>query len=300
MDGTYHLAIGQRSYSSWSLRPWLLLERFHLPYRTTHCALYSPDFAQSLAPFAPAKTVPALITPEGVVIGESLAIAEELATRHPDLGLWPQDPKARAAARTVSAEMHSGFVVMRQNCPFNMRFIWQGFEPSEAVLADLERLETVWAWARSQHSAAGPWLFGAYSIADAFYAPMAARLTCYGLKLSPAARDYVSAHLADPALRRWRALGLASEAELSQYEKHLPRAPWPTQSKRPAVARESGPSVNALCPYSGKPVAWFLDYDGQTYGFCNQICRDKTLIDPEAWPAFMDLVAKHQSAAAGA
>lgn len=227
MTAVYNLAIGQRSYSSWSLRAWLLLEHFNLPYQVTYCRIYDPSFQAALAPFAPARTVPALLTPEGDLVVESLAIAEELASRHPELGIWPAAPKARARARTIAAEMHAGFQALRNACPHNLRFTWQGFQPSEAVLADLARIEQLWAWARELSDGKGPWLFGSYSAADAFYAPVAGRIAGYRLPVGPEAQAYVAAHLADPAYRRWREEGLRTEGELEQYEQHLPRGDWP-------------------------------------------------------------------------
>ena len=117
---TYHLAIGDRTYSSWSLRGWLLLEKFDLPIKCHSGRLYSEDFKRLLAEFAPARLVPALRTPEGCVIGETLAIAETLAERHPDAGIWPRDPEARALARWLAAEMHAGFGDLRGDCPMNL------------------------------------------------------------------------------------------------------------------------------------------------------------------------------------
>jgi glutathione S-transferase len=164
--------------------------------------------------------------------------------------------------------------------------------PSEAVLADLARIEEIWAHARSVAPADGPWLFGSYSVADAFFAPVAARIATYGLPVGAEAARYVAAHLADPAFRRFRAMGLVRGADLPWYAKDNARGPWPGPAPRaPRVAE--GPSVNAACPYSGKPVSHFLEMEDRIWGFCNAFCRDKTIADPEAWPAFMALV--HES-----
>ncbi len=168
---TYDLVIGDRAYSSWSLRGWLLFDAFGLAAKLTRVRFYEPAFAETLAQFFPARTVPALRLPEGVVVSDSLAIAEELATRHPEAGLWPSDPKARAIARALAAEMHSSFTALRSHCPMNLRVSYQTCEPPPAVLEDLARLETLWAWARAETGSTGPWLCGAYCAADAFFRP---------------------------------------------------------------------------------------------------------------------------------
>lgn len=285
----YHLILGDYAYSSWSLRAWLLFERFELDRRTSKVDFSSKDVAGQLADYPPARTVPTLITPEGAVVSDSLAIAEELATRHPQAGIWPIDPLARATARTLAAEMHSGFSALRAECPMALRVAYADFLPSQAVLADLARIEEIWAYARSTTGSDTPWLCGPYSAADAFFAPVAARIATYDLPVGDAARAYVSAHLSDLALRRFRAMGLVAGADLQWYSKDNATRPWPGPEPLPARAAH-GPSGNANCPYSGRPVSHFLALGGRTFGFCNAFCRDKTMADPEAWPAFMGLV----------
>jgi len=286
---TYDLVLGDRAYSSWSLRGWLLFEAFGLSARTQHARLYEPGFAETLARFAPARTVPALRLPEGVVIGDSLAIAEELATRHPEASHWPQDPKARAIARALAAEMHASFTALRSHCPMNLRISYQDCTPPQAVLDDLARLETLWAWARAETGAIGPWLCGAYSAADAFFAPVAARIAGYNLPVSAEAQAYVDAHLAHPAFRRWRAMGLVDGPDQSFYDRPWPQRPWPGPAPLAAEACD-GPSFNEACPYSGKPVTHFARIQGRVIGFCNPFCRDKTVADPEAWPQALTLL----------
>ena len=286
---TYHLAIGDRAYSSWSLRAWLLFDRFGI-----ECRITLLDFAQGSVPaqltnFTPARTVPALRLPEGGVIAESLAIAEELASRHPDLGLWPAEPSARASARALAAEMHSGFAALRAECPMNLRTGYRGFQPSETVGADVRRIEDLWSHARPAHCQKGPWLCGDYSIADAFFAPVAARIAGYALQVGPEAQAYVAAHLADPSFRRWRAMGLARGAVLPRYAKDNHTAAWPGPAPLPARATGTGTPENDLCPYSGKPAAHLLELGDRAFGFCNAFCRDKTVADPEAWSAFMEI-----------
>jgi glutathione S-transferase len=286
---TYDLVIGDRGYSSWSLRGWLLFAAFGLKANLTVTRFYEPGFAETLARFHPARTVPALRLPEGIVIADSLAIAEELATRHPEAGIWPFAPKARAIARALAAEMHASFTALRGHCPMNLRTAYQTCEPPQAVLDDVARIETLWAWARAETGGDGPWLCGAYSAADAFFAPVAARIAGYNLPVSDAAAAYVAAHLAHPAFRRWRAMGLVDGPDQPTYFRDWPTRLWPGPVPRPATVCD-GPSINAACPYSGKPVTHFLRLEGQVLGFCNAFCRDKTAADPEAWPQAMALL----------
>ncbi len=286
---TYDLFIGDRLFSSWSMRGWLMLEKFGLPYRSHMIGLYSGTMAEDMKPLAPARLVPALRLPDDTVVGESLAIAETLAERHPDAGLWPTDPAARAAARWLCAEMVAGFTALRGECPMQLLHCWDGFTPSPETRADLERIETLWAHARQiSGSTEGP-LFGAYSLADVFYTPVAARIIGYGLPVSEANRTYCLELLADTAVRQWRAMGLTVQYDPIPYAMELGSKPWPIGASR-AKAVSEGPSANAACPYSGKPVADFLELDGQRWGFCNPFCRDKTVADPGAWPKFTAMV----------
>ena len=178
---TYDLYIGDRTFSSWSLRGWLMFVNFDISVNTTRVGLYSGTMAQDLAPLAPARLVPVMRTPEGVVVGDTMAMGETLAERHPEAGLWPADPAARAMARWMVSEMHSGFNALRGDCPMQLLGVVQDFTASDAVLADVARIEDLWARARTEHGADGPWLFGACALADVFYAPIAARLAGFGL-----------------------------------------------------------------------------------------------------------------------
>jgi glutathione S-transferase len=287
---TYDLYIGDRTYSSWSLRGWLMFEKFGLPVRTHMIRLFTGDMAEQMAALAPARLVPCMKTPDGIVVGETLAMAETLVERHPEAGLWPADPAARALARWLCAEMHAGFTALRGACPMQLVCQYPDFAPSHDARADLNRISTLWALARDRHGANGPWLFGDYSVADAFYAPVAARIAGYGLDVDDTAQAYVATTLADPAFRRWRAQGLTVRYDPDPFPTDLTAAPWPGPTPLSAKPVSQGPSENALCPYSGKPVTDFLDLDGRVFGFCNPGCRDKTVIDPEAFPAFMALV----------
>ena len=285
---SYELILGDRAFSSWSLRGWLIAEVFGIPVRTRHVSLAAGDgFAKEIG-HPPAVTVPVLVTSEGTVVHDSLAITEELATRHPDAGIWPADPAGRAMARTLAAEMHSGFMALRAECPMNLRTAYRTMPVSDAVAADISRIERLWE--NAIKASGGPWLCGGYSAADAFFAPVAARIAGYGLGVGAQSAAYVARHLADPAFRRWRATALVSGPDLPQYALGHPQADWPGPAPIPARAVASGPSENSACPYSGKPVADFLEIDGRVFGLCNPFCRDNTVADPGAWPAFMSLV----------
>ena len=286
---TYDLVIGDRAYSSWSLRGWLLFDAFGIAVKTRRARLYTDELPNLLKDFFPARTAPTMRTPDGVVAPETIASAEELATRHPEAGLWPIEPKARATARVLAAEMHAGFSALRSHCPMNLRVSYTDCAPPPVVLADLARLEVLWIWARDVTGAKGPWLCGDYSAADAFFAPVAARIATYNLPVGSAAMAYVQAHLAHPSLRRWRAMGMIDGPDQDYYRRDYPRRAWPGPVPLPARVVEGTGTVNTACPYSGDPVTHALDLHGRRYGFCNEFCRDKTVADPEAWPKFMAL-----------
>lgn len=222
---TYKLLIGQQLYSSWSLRGWLPFIVHDIPVEVQRAKMYDPSFLTSVKAFGGDKTVPIVHTPEGGVLSDSIAIAWHLAEAFPDRGLLPDDPAQRALAQSMIAEMHSGFTALRGACAMNLATGWADFAPSGEVLADLARLETIWA--RALEMSGGPFLFGSYGLVDAFFAPVTIRIAGYGLPISDAAQTYVTAQLAHPALQRWRAEGLAHDAELPVYDMDLPRRPFP-------------------------------------------------------------------------
>lgn len=282
---TYDLLIGQRAYSSWSLRGWLPFDAFGIPVRVHRTRIYGPDFAAEVAAFAGGRTVPAAKAPDGGRLTDSLAIAWHLADSFPDRGLLPAPGPARAMAQNLISEMHTGFGALRQACPMNLLTAWTGFDPSPQVQADLARIEAIWHSALDQSG--GPFLFGSYTLADVVFAPVAARIAGYCLKVNDAARSYVATQIAHPSMRRWRAMALAENRVLDVYDPPLARAPYPAPAALPARAVPDGPSINAACPYSGKPVTDYLELEGRIWGFCNPFCRDKTVADPAAWPKFM-------------
>ena len=282
----YDLLIGDPSYSSWSLRGWLAFSAFGILTNSKITRFYEPGFQEDLAPFAPAKTVPVVRAADQSLWTDSLTIIEELASRHPEAGLLPADPVKRALARSLMAEMHSSFSALRTECPMNTRLAYEDVPISDALAADLARIDALWA---VTEGSAGPWLCGDYSAADAFYAPVAARIAGYNLPVSETSKKYVEAHLTHLPFRQFRALGLTFPAQ-ETYKRDYAVKAWPGPQPLVATASSHTNAVNETCPYSGKAVTDFLEMDGKVYGFCNARCRDKTVNDPAAWPAFMALV----------
>ncbi len=295
---SYHLFVMDRAYSSWSLRGWLLFEAFGIPARVTQANWPSPEWDALLARVAPARTVPALEIEEGgetALLWDTLAIAETLAERHPQAGHWPAAPAARAAARSLAAEMHSGFRALRGACPMNLKAVYSGYEPSPEVLADVERIRALWAWARSRFGGEGPFLFGAkFTAADAFFLPVASRFASFGLPRGSEDDAYIEALHRLPAFRRWRAMAVANPHVVAEDVADLPvtGAFGPGEAPLPARAASGVKPVNETCPYSGKPVAAdsLAEIDGIVVGYCNTFCRDKTVADALAWPATVSLL----------
>lgn len=288
---THELAIGNRSTCSWSLRGWLLFEKFDLPVKIRSERIGSDAYRAMMADFAPARSVPAARL-DGVVVYDTLALAETLNELHPEARMLPADPAARGLARSIVAEMHSGFTALRNDCSIDLLRVFPDFEPSDKVLADVARIEEIWACARDLASGDGPWLFGDYSIADAFYAPVAARIASYGVPIGEDAAAYVAGHLCDPAFRRWRAMAAAEKVGQSGDVRDVLQAPWPAPPRLPAAPTNFGPPENELCPYSGRPVTHFMELDGRVFGFCNAFCRDKTVADAEVWEDFLKIYQK--------
>lgn len=223
----YELFIGDYAYSSWSLRGWLLFRKLDIAPKICLVDFHKAKVADQLADIAPARTVPAMRTAEGTVIWDSLAMAEELHSRHPDRGLWPTDPAARGLGRALAAEMHSGFTALRGECPMNLRTAYCDVTLSDATHSDIARIETIWTHARRLYADKGPWLLGEYSIADIAFAPVAARFAGYDVTLSDVAQHYVETHLSDPWFQEWRDMGLPIGETLTRYAKPFDTKPWP-------------------------------------------------------------------------
>ncbi len=224
---TYDLLIGQQSYSSWSMRAWLAFAPFDIPVTLHKVEIYGDKFFDDVAAFGGHRTVPAVRTPDGGLLTDSIAIAWHLAEAFPDRGLLPEDPVARAEAQSIIAEMHSGFTALRGDCQVNLRTAWEGFLPSDAVLADVARIEAIWAQALDRSG--GPFLYGTFTLADAFYAPVVTRFLTYGLPMSDNATAYAKAITTHPAFVEWRNDGMKETQEIEIYDKApLARIPFPS------------------------------------------------------------------------
>jgi glutathione S-transferase len=197
------LLIGDKNYSSWSMRPWLLLEHFGIPFEEVLIHLNQPDTnaaVLALAPKGPGK-IPCLIDDDGAAIWDSLAIAETLAERFPQHALWPRDAVARAHARSVSAEMHSGFGELRSNMWMNIRASFPGKNATPGALADIARIEAIWRDCLETYG--GPFLFGEFTIADAMYAPVVMRFRTWQPALSEVSAAYAARVAGVPAVKAW-------------------------------------------------------------------------------------------------
>ncbi len=198
------LVLANKAYSSWSLRPWLLMRVCAIPFDEIVIPLYMDETAATIARYSPAGKVPVLLDGD-ITVWESLAIIEHLAAAHPDVPIWPRDHRARTLARSLSSEMHAGFLALRQAMPMNMR---RAPKPPiagwEAARADIARIETAWADARARYGASGPFLFGAFCAADAMFAPVVNRFHAYDVPVGAATRAYMDAVMALPAWREWR------------------------------------------------------------------------------------------------
>ena len=196
------LVIGNKNYSSWSLRPWLLLRHHGVDFEEVRLPLDTPEFASVIGAWSPARTVPAMRHGE-LALWDSLAICEYANEAFLDGAGWPREREARALARVASAEMHAGFAALRTRMPMNCRRRTQGLALSADVRRDIERVLAIWRDCRARFGGDGPFLFGAFSIADAMYAPVALRFRSYGVEVDETARAWTTALLGLPALQEW-------------------------------------------------------------------------------------------------
>jgi len=204
------LVIGNRNYSSWSLRPWLAIKQAGLPFEEISIRLEGTGAKAEIYKYSPSGKVPCLIDGE-TRVWESLAICEYLAEHAPSL--WPSDAKARAEARAISAEMHAGFGALRRSMPMEIHASKPHVVRSPEVLADIARIVAIWEGCRARFTAQGPFLFGPFSMADAMYSPVVWRFKTYAVDLPPASRDWVQVMCALPAMQQWQAGALIETAK---------------------------------------------------------------------------------------
>ena len=216
------LIIGNKNYSSWSMRPWIAMKVAGIAFDEEVISLNAPDFKARVSPVSGTGKVPVLSDAD-VHVWESLAILDYLAEKFPQAGLWPASPQARALARAVSAEMHAGFVPMRRHLPMN---IWRPVMKRELppeVAANVQRIERIWTDCRTRFGQGGPFLFGGFGAADAMYAPVVSRFRTYAVAVGPEARRYMDAVMALPAWAEWRAAAVKEPWVLPEDE-----VDWPT------------------------------------------------------------------------
>lgn len=213
-----HLVIGNKNYSSWSLRPWIAMKVAGIPFEEEVIPLYEPGSRERVLQYSPTGKVPVLLDGDAR-IWESLAILEYLAERFPAKELWPADTAARSHARVISSEMHAGFAALRRNCPMNIWTPPAKREKPPEVSDDARRIDALWTECRKRFGKSGSFLFGAFGAADAMYAPVVSRFHTYMIDVGPGSRAYMEAVMALPAWAEWRAAAL--------------KEPWVMQGNEP-------------------------------------------------------------------
>jgi glutathione S-transferase len=219
-----HLVIGNKNYSSWSLRPWIAMKVAGLSFDETVISLDARDFKARVRKYSGTGKVPVLIDGD-VQVWESLAILEYLAEKFPAARLWPADVAARAHARAIGAEMHAGFLPLRRHLPMNFCRPVKVRALDDEVAANVARIDAMWSDCRARYGGDGPFLFGAFGAADAMYAPVVSRLHTYAVEVGAASRAYMDAVMALPAWREWRAAARRETWLLPHDEVDWPQAP---------------------------------------------------------------------------
>ena len=215
---TLKLVIGNKNYSSWSMRPWLALRASNIPFEEIFVSLYTGAAdKQRILDFSRAGKVPILIDGD-VTIWDSLAIIEYVAERFPEKRLWPELRAERAHARSVSAEMHSGFAALRNECGMNLHRPVRAIELSDDARANIARVEEIWADCRERYRRSGPYLFGAFSAADAMFAPVVHRFRTYAIAVTKETQAYMDTMTALPAFAEWTKAGLAETIIIEKFE----------------------------------------------------------------------------------
>ncbi len=211
------LVLANKAYSSWSLRPWILLAHFRIPFEEVVIPLDLPETRANILNYAPNAKCPSLHDGK-VAVWESLAIIEYVAEAFPDRAIWPRGKAARAHARSLASEMHAGFAALRQACPTNFRREPKAIALSDEARADIARIEAAWAHARETYGGAGPFLFGRFSAADAMFAPVVNRFHAYDIPAAKTTRAYMAAMMALPAWKAWIAGAEAEPWRIERYE----------------------------------------------------------------------------------
>jgi glutathione S-transferase len=212
------LVIGNKNYSSWSMRPWLALRANDIAFDEVFIPLYTGDAdKRRILDFTPSGKVPALIDGD-ITIWDSLAIIEYVAERFPQSRIWPEDRARRAHARSISAEMHSGFAALRNECGMNLHRPVRAVALSADARADIARVEQIWIECRERYGKFGPFLFGAFGGADAVFAPVVHRFRSFAIAVAPQARAYMDTMMALPAFQQWTSAALAETLIIERFE----------------------------------------------------------------------------------
>jgi glutathione S-transferase len=218
------LVIGNKNYSSWSMRPWVLMKQLGIAFEEKRLRFHSDEWNAEIERWSPSRLVPVLWRGEQSV-WDTLAIMEALHEWHPGKDVWPRDAVARAFARCISAEMHSGFGDLRRSMPMNIRASHPGKGMSAEVQANITRIEGLWGEARRRFGAGGPFLFGAFSAADAMYAPVVMRFRTYAVRLESESARYCEAMLSSPGVRAWIDEALKEKEFVAEDEPYASAAP---------------------------------------------------------------------------
>jgi glutathione S-transferase len=216
---TLKLAIGNKNYSSWSMRPWLALRAGNIAFEEICIPLYTDNPADKdrILSFTRSGKVPCLIDGD-VTVWDSLSIIEYVAERFPEARIWPGDRAARAQARSISAEMHSGFLPLRNECGMNLHRPIRSVPLSDDARANIARVDQIWSECRARHGKSGSFLFGAFGGADAMFAPVVHRFRTYAIDVSPVAKAYMETMMALPAFAEWTKAGLAETLIIEKFE----------------------------------------------------------------------------------
>ena len=212
-----HLIIGNKNYSSWSLRPWLLLSYFDIPFEETRIPLYSATSKKELLRYSPAGKVP-VFQHNGITVWDSLAICEFIAEVYSEYNCWPKQLGHRAKARSISHEMHSGFTALRNQLPMNCRLHGKLNGIGSELRSDIDRIQAIWRACRKEHAQSGPFLFGEFSIADAMFAPVVLRFDSYGIDVGDIENNYMDTVLKIPAMKSWIKAGMREVEHIEMFE----------------------------------------------------------------------------------